>query len=148
MSKRIMPPAYLLISIILMVLLHFIPPVTIVLGATWRLSGIIFLIAGVMINIGADNTFRLTGTTVKPFAESTHLVTSGLYRFSRNPMYFGFVLILFGVAILLGSLAPFAVLLLFVLLMDREFIHIEEQMLGAKFSTEWHEYKKKVRRWI
>lgn len=148
MSKRILPPTYLLISIILMVLIHFTLPMSMVFAVPWNLAGIVFMIAGVIINIDADNTFRSTGTTVKPFAESTQLVTNGLYRFSRNPMYFGFVLILFGLAILLGSLAPFLVVILFAILMDREFITVEEQRLAKKFNQEWAEYKGRVRRWI
>jgi protein-S-isoprenylcysteine O-methyltransferase Ste14 len=146
-SIRILPPTYLLCAIIIMVLLHFLFPIAILFTALWNLVGVVFLILGVLININADNTFRITGTTVKPFAESTYLVTSGLYRFSRNPMYLGFVLVLFGVAILSGSLAPFLVVVIFAVLMDREFISVEEQMLAKKFSGEWGEYKGKVRRW-
>jgi protein-S-isoprenylcysteine O-methyltransferase Ste14 len=131
-----------------MVLVRFIPLMPPVIASPWNLAGIVLMITGVIINIGADNTFRSTGTTVKPFAESTHLVTSGLYRFSRNPMYFGFVLVLFGLAILLGSLVPFLVVVLFAIHMEREFIAVEEQMLARKFGHEWDEYKGTVRRWI
>ena len=145
---KFLPPTYLLFAIILMGLLQMVFPVPVVFATPWNLVGILFLILGVLININADNAFRVTGTTVKPFAESTALVTSGLYRFSRNPMYFGFVLVLIGLGILLGSLAPFLVVVLFTILMDREFVAVEEQMLAKKFSGEWREYKAKVRRWL
>jgi len=131
-----------------MALLQFVFSIAIVLTAPWNLVGIVFLILGGFINVYADNAFRVTGTTVKPFAESANLVTSGLYRFSRNPMYPGFVLVLTGLAILLGLLAPILVVVLFTILMDREFIAVEEQMLATKFSGEWSVYKGKVERWI
>jgi protein-S-isoprenylcysteine O-methyltransferase Ste14 len=147
-KTKFLPPTHLLCAIVLMVVLQFVFPMVVVLATPWNLVGIVFLILGILINVYANNTFRITGTTVKPFAESTFLVTSGLYRFSRNPMYFGFVLVLIGLAILLGSLAPILVVVLFAILMDREFIPVEEQMLAKKFNGEWSTYKGKVRRWI
>jgi protein-S-isoprenylcysteine O-methyltransferase Ste14 len=63
-------------------------------------------------------------------------------------MYLGFVLALIGIAVLLGSLAPFVVIPVFVVLMDRIFIQVEESMLQVKFAQAWLEYKATVRRWI
>jgi protein-S-isoprenylcysteine O-methyltransferase Ste14 len=63
-------------------------------------------------------------------------------------MYLGFVLILVGVAIVLGSLAPFVVIPIFAILMDVVFIQVEERMLEQKFGSAWLEYTRKVRRWI
>jgi protein-S-isoprenylcysteine O-methyltransferase Ste14 len=76
------------------------------------------------------------------------LVTSGLYRFTRNPMYLGFILILIGTAILLGSLTPFFVVPAFWLLLDRLFINLEEQNLALKFVARWEMYKSRTRRWL
>lgn len=64
------------------------------------------LIFGVALNISADRMFEQHKTTVKPFEESTALVTDGVFRFSRNPMYLGMVLILSGVVLLAGSTTP------------------------------------------
>jgi protein-S-isoprenylcysteine O-methyltransferase Ste14 len=63
-------------------------------------------------------------------------------------MYLGFVNILLGVAILLGSLTPFLVIPFFIALMDGIFIRVEEQMLAETFGQEWFDYIQKVRRWI
>jgi protein-S-isoprenylcysteine O-methyltransferase Ste14 len=63
-------------------------------------------------------------------------------------MYLGFVLALIGIAVLLGSLAPFVVIPVIAVLMDRMFIEVEESMLQDKFGPSWLEYKAKVRRWI
>jgi protein-S-isoprenylcysteine O-methyltransferase Ste14 len=63
-------------------------------------------------------------------------------------MYLGFVLLLVGIAILLGSLTPFAVVILFGIAMEKLFIETEEKMLEAKFGSQWAEYKISVRRWL
>jgi protein-S-isoprenylcysteine O-methyltransferase Ste14 len=63
-------------------------------------------------------------------------------------MYLGFVLILLGVAVLLGSISPYPVILVFAILLDIGFIRTEESMLEAQFPVAWKEYKSQVRRWI
>jgi len=148
-NKKVLPPTYLLISIVLMVALHFLHhPTMSVIPLSWNIFGIIPLVLGIAINIIADNALHKAKTTVKPFEESTTLVTSSVYRISRHPMYLGFVLILVGVAIVLGSLTPFVVIPIFAILMDVVFIQVEERMLEQKFGQVWLEYKRKVRRWI
>ena len=76
------------------------------------------------------------------------MVTSGVFRFTRNPMYMGFTLILFGAAVLFGTLSPFLVIPFFMALIERRFIRTEEKMLELKFGQAYLDYKKKVRRWI
>jgi protein-S-isoprenylcysteine O-methyltransferase Ste14 len=63
-------------------------------------------------------------------------------------MYLGFVLMLVGLALLLGSASPFGVAALFALLLDFRFIRAEEAMLNAKFGAAWRAYKARVRRWL
>ena len=147
-GSKMFPPAYLLIAIVVMIILHFIFPLTMIVFPPWKLLGIIPLVGGVILNIVADNTFQRVNTTVKPFEESTALVTSGIYQVSRNPMYLGFVLILTGIATLLGSLTPFGVIPVFIILMEKNFIRFEEQGLAQKFGPRWVAYRRQVRRWV
>ena len=63
-------------------------------------------------------------------------------------MYLGFVLVLTGVAILIGSLTPFFIVFAFWLLLDRLFINLEEQKLAVKFVARWDMYKSRTRRWL
>ena len=63
-------------------------------------------------------------------------------------MYLGFVLILIGIALLVGSLMAYLVVLASAVLMDRKFIAVEERMLAEKFDAEWDEYKRSTRRWL
>jgi protein-S-isoprenylcysteine O-methyltransferase Ste14 len=106
------------------------------------------LVIGVTLNLIADDAFRRVGTTVKPFQKSKSLLTNGVYSISRHPMYLGFVLILVGVALLLGSMTPWVIIPIFSVLMEVMFIQVEERMLEEKFGTTWVKYKNKVRRWI
>ena len=147
-NKPIYPPTYLLVAIITILVLHFVLPVAKIVPVPWNLSGILLLIGGAAINVLAVNQFHRVNTPVKPFEESTALVTSGPYRLTRNPMYLGFTLILIGVALLCSSLIPFFVAALFAILMDRKFIAREEMILARKFGAEWQVYQAKTRRWI
>ena len=83
----------------------------------------------------ADRALIKHHTTVKPFEESTALITTGVFRISRHPMYFGMVLILVGIALLMGSLAPYVVIPIFAIVMDRVFIKIEERMFEEIFGS-------------
>jgi protein-S-isoprenylcysteine O-methyltransferase Ste14 len=146
--KPVLPPTYLLGAIIMMVAFHFVLPVARIIPFPWQLIGALPLALGAALNIIADKAFRDAKTTVKPFQESAALVTDGVYRISRHPMYLGFVLILLGLAILLGSLTPFFIVAIFAVVMDRVFIVVEERMLAEKFGRVWLDYKAKVRRWM
>jgi len=116
--------------------------------SSWNLLGVVPLVIGIILNLVADGVFKKLGTTVKPFEESTALITTGVFRISRHPMYVGMVLILIGIAVLMGSLTPYAVIPVFAVLMEVVFIRVEERMLEEKFSEAWLVYKEKVRRWI
>jgi protein-S-isoprenylcysteine O-methyltransferase Ste14 len=147
-GKKTLPPTYLWAAIIIMLVLHFLLPLAKIIAWPWNLLGILPLAGGIALNLIADNAFRKAKTTVKPFEESTALVTGGVFRISRHPMYLGFVLALIGIGILLGSLAPWVVVPVFAVLMDRMFIQVEERMLQARFGEDWLQYKATVRRWI
>ena len=147
-STKILPPTYLLIEMIAMLVLHFLFPVVWIVPPVWNLLGLVFLVAGVSMNLIADKAFHQAGTTVKPFEESSTLVTDGIFQISRNPMYLGFVLILGGIAVLLRSLSPILVILAFVALINNSFIKAEEEMLAVKFGSSWEQYKSRTRRWF
>jgi len=147
-AKRTMPTTYLLISIVVMTVLHSLFPAMRIIPPLWNLLGLVPLALGVIINLVADKAFHKANTTVKPFEESSALITQGVFRDSRNPMYLGFVLILIGIAVLMRSLTPYVVVLAFAILIDRMYITVEERMLAEKFGTEWEEYRQSTRRWL
>ncbi|MBD3393386.1 MAG: hypothetical protein GF418_14765 [Chitinivibrionales bacterium] len=145
--NRIMPTTWLCIAIMLVPIVHFMSPVMKIISMPYNLLGLLPLGFGIAINVMVDKAFHRAQTAVKPFEESTVLVTNGVFRMTRNPMYLGFVSILLGICILLGSLGPLAVVVLFAILMDRAYIRPEQEMLANRFGGEWDVYRKRVRRW-
>ncbi|MGD0877877.1 MAG: isoprenylcysteine carboxylmethyltransferase family protein [Anaerolineales bacterium] len=147
-KPKLLPPSYFLNALLAIPILHFLLPLLKIIPSPWNLPGIVFILAGIAIELSADRLFHQAGTTVVPYAESKAMVTSGVFRFTRNPMYMGFTLILFGAAVLFGTLSPFLVIPFFMALIERRFIRTEEKMLELKFGQAYLDYKKKVRRWI
>ena len=148
MNKKILPPTWLLLCIVLMFVLHFFMPLKTVIPSPYKYLGAVFIVLGIWINLSADGLFKRHDTTVKPFEKSTSLVIKGPFKFSRNPMYLGFVIILLGMSIMLGSVSSFSGPVILFIVMDRCFITAEEKMLAEEFGSEFEEYKKQVRRWI
>jgi protein-S-isoprenylcysteine O-methyltransferase Ste14 len=106
-------------------------------------TGAVIACAGVI-------AFRRKRTTVNPFTPdaSSSVVTGGVYRFSRNPMYLGFLLILAGWAVYLSNAVAVLLLPAFVAYMNQYQIKPEERALLARFGTEFAQYMSRVRRWI
>ena len=147
-KKTPLPPTYLFTAIVVMVLLHFLFPIVEVVPYPWLLLGCVPLILGITLNLIADKAFKQNHTTVKPFEESNCLITTGVFRLSRHPMYLGMLFILIGIGILMGTLMPFLVIPVFALLMEVMFVRTEERMLADKFGETWQKYQANVRRWI
>ncbi|MGA2489143.1 MAG: methyltransferase [Anaerolineales bacterium] len=93
---KVLPPTYFYLSLIAMIVLHYLFPVMRIIPSPWNAIGVIFLVAGIVLSLIGDHVFHQAGTTIKPFEESANLVTEGVFRLSRNPMYLGFVLLLAG----------------------------------------------------
>jgi protein-S-isoprenylcysteine O-methyltransferase Ste14 len=146
--SKILPPSYLLIFLLIILTLRFLLPLWKIVPSPWNMFGVIFLLAGLLINFQADGLFHHAGTTVKPDEESSVLLTQGVFHISRNPMYLGFALILFGTAFMFGTLTPFLTVPVFMILVEKRFILAEEKLLERKFGQVYLEYKKTVRRWI
>ena len=145
---QINPPFYLYAAVLIMIILHLWIPLIQFISYPFTLIGLIPLVYGVVLNLLADASLKKEDTTVKPLLETRVLITTGIYKLTRNPMYLGFGLILLGAAILLGSLLPFIIVFLYPAFMDMIFIRFEEQKLEEKFHGIWTEYKNNVRRWI
>lgn len=105
---------------------------------------------GVLLDAIALLHFFRRRTTVNPLkpASAAALVTGGIFRFSRNPMYLGLATLLLAWAVYLGNLAALAGVALFVLYMNRFQIAPEERALEARFGAEYIAYRTRVRRWL
>jgi len=147
-GKKPLPPTWLLASIVALALLHFVVPVFRIAPYPWNLVGFLPLAFGVYLNLSADAALKTCRTTVKPFEDSRTLVTTGVYRISRHPMYLGMVCIVFGIAVFSGSFTPLLVAPALALLLEQKFVRPEEAMLEKQFGSEWSDYRRRVRKWI
>lgn len=147
-KPRLLPPVYLLLAILWMLGLHFGLPLTRWIPWPWNLTGILPIVAGLTIVVIADQQFRRHGTTIKPFQPSSALVTDGVFRYSRHPMYLGLVVVLVGLGIGLASVTPLLVIPVFGWWMAVRFIRAEEASLVEQFGEAYLEYKRRVRRWL
>ena len=147
-KRRIIPPVYLLLSLIAMALLHFYLPVRRFLAPPNSYVGVVWILAGIGISAIAARSFTKAGTPVVPFERSTALVTTGLFKYTRNPMYLGMVFILIGAWLCFGSISPVVPIVAFVWIITANFIRGEERFLEDIFGEQYLLYKKQVRRWI
>lgn len=112
-----------------------------------RRLGAVSTVAGVGLLLAAVRRMRRAGTTPDPADEPPSLVTGGVYRLSRNPIYVGLTMAYVGVALLFDRLWPL-VTLQPVLLYLRRVVRREEAYLEARFGTVFDQYRSSVRRWL
>jgi len=128
--------------------LHYALPGYRWIESPWRYLGFIPAAAGFCVVFYAAGLFRKHRTAIKPFKESSSLVTQGPYRFTRNPMYLSMSMALCGAAVVLGSITCLLILPLFVWLITTRFIRVEEAMLTERFGETYRAYRQRVRRWV
>ena len=146
--KKIFPPAFLLLFIIAQAVLHYLLPIKRWIEYPYTLWGLWPTIEALGTVIWIRYVFFIRDTTIKPFQKSSNLITSGAFKYSRNPIYLCMAVFLVGTAILFGTASPWLVVPFFPWLINGKFIKVEEQMLEDEFGEDYHEYKAKVRRWI
>ena len=107
-------------------------------------------VIGILLMLLSAQTMRRARTTLLPFApeRATALVTQGLFRYSRNPIYVGDALLLLAWGLRLGTVINLLWLALFVLYMSKVQIAAEERALQKKFGTAYQQYYQRVRRWL
>ena len=143
-----MPPGIAIIAVAAMVILHVALPLAIVVPSPVSYVGVAAIAAGVAMIAWSRRAFQSAGTPITPFTESTVLIQHGLYRWTRNPMYLGAVLLVSGVAFLLGSMTPLIVAGAFFVILQEGFIRYEERLLEQRFGEEYRRYRRSTRRWL
>ena len=115
----------------------------IILGSFMIISGLIIILSAIIL-------FKKYQTTITPLnpSNATKLITDGIYKFSRNPMYLGLLLMLMGISIILNLTGGVFLIPLFILYLNLFQIIPEENAMVDLFKDEFVEYKKNVRRWI
>ena len=111
-------------------------------------GGGVLVVAGASLLASFNTAFSRKGTAVEPWKPTTAIVTSGPYRFTRNPAYLGMALVYAGIALLAEALWVLVPLPVVLVAIDRGVISREERYLERKFGREYADYKAGVRRWI
>jgi len=149
MIKRIIyPPVWLLFGLVAVFTCNEYFPGPRFTGLVWQVIGGVIIVLGLGLLVWANGGFTRAGTGVIPFRNVTALVTSGVYRFTRNPMYLGMVALLLGCAVTVGASTALVIPPLFAVIIEYRFIRPEEAMLREIFPEQYPEYCKRVRRWI
>ena len=146
--KRMPPPGWFAICLIGVVLFWKLFPQGNVLPDWLRALGYFEIFLGFALMADVVIRFYRAKTPVHPFHTAKALVTDGMLRFSRNPIYLGFALILFGVSLILGTLPGMLMVPAFMWAVTCFVILGEEHMLEAEFGDAYREYKARVRRWL
>jgi len=145
---RFYPPVIWLLSVVLMVALHYVVPIAKWLAWPWRAFGVLPIAVGMVEGLFAAGHFRRRDTTIIPFEQSSALIVEGPYQSCRSPLYLSTVLMRVGIWLLRGSLSPMLVIPRFVWWISSRFIAKEERHLELQFGRTYLEYKAKVRRWL
>ena len=123
--------------------------------AAWHLPGqtplaAALVVCGIGVMAAGVLAFRRRGTTVNPMApeKASGLVTGGIYRVTRNPMYLGMAILLLGLALGMGSLSPLLIASLFPVVLTRFQIRHEEAALRRLFPDAYPGYAARVPRWF
>lgn len=145
------PPIIYLVAIIIGVGLDIVYPLPwiprpisdILFAAGW-----LFVLAMVVINASAFRALSRARTTIMPNRASEHLVSSGPFSFTRNPIYLANTLLLIGIGLIIGSPWFLVLALLAAFATQKLAIEREEEHLKARFGKKYLDYAKRVRRWI
>lgn len=146
--QRLLPPHLVLALLVLMVALTLMLPVADFPSGWLRLVGVVPVLAGLALTLSGSNLFTRVATNIKTFDDPEVLVTAGPFRWTRNPMYLGFLLLLSGVAWGLGAASAWTGPLLFLVAADRWYIPFEERRMQATFGDDYTRYQGTVRRWV
>ncbi len=137
------------IAAIMQLISHSLPTIKIPLTLRVSLTTIIVVLAMVC-GVWGVWEFRKQRTTVNPHTpkKSSSLVTSGIFQFTRNPMYLGLAMLLLAIAVYKSSPLLIAGVVVFILYMNRFQIAPEERFMNQRFGQEYTEYCLRVRRWL
>ena len=149
---KIIPPLQLIIAAAMMFSLnYYLPSFTFQLSQTFKIIAccILLCISG-LIGVAALWDFRKHNTTYHPHTpeKTSTVVNTGIYAYSRNPMYIALILVLVTVVVFLENITTLAVIPCFIWYLTRYQIIPEERMLMKLFGHDYQDYCKSVRRWL
>lgn len=145
LELKLPPPLVFLLCVAMMKWLPNLLPFQLPMGLSYALA-----IIGTVIALSGIYAFYRAKTTVDPhrIEQTSSLVQTGIYRFTRNPMYLGLACWLLAWTLWLGNGLALLGIVLFVSYLNRFQIQPEERMLSEKFCAQYQQYQQQVRRWL
>jgi protein-S-isoprenylcysteine O-methyltransferase Ste14 len=145
------PPPFIYLGLLLVGIgaEWFVPLRSFGLGRTVLIAaGLALVLGGIALAMAAIGLFRRAGEQPEPWTTTHTIVTDGIYRFTRNPMYLGMALLYSGLALIADSPVALILLPLVLVIVQTQVIAREERYLAAKFGEPYLAYKRRVRRWL
>ena len=143
----IKPPMIYFLSIVSGLIIQWLLPIKLLPTIT-VLLGLFLIPVALTLLIWGDRLFKAADTAVNHDIPPTTLITTGIYQYTRNPMYLGFTLLQIGIALALNNFWLLCTLLPTLVIMTYTVIHREEAFLEAEFGKAYLDYKAQVRRWL
>lgn len=147
-SVVVKPPQLYFIAIIVGGLIHLLWPLPLGFPVTLTIVGLLLLAGSLLMMMWASREFRQAETAVPHKIGASKLVTTGPYRYSRNPMYVSLTLLQLGIGLIMGSAWVLLALIPVLLIMNRGVITREESYMTDQFGQRYLDYKTAVRRWL
>lgn len=150
LELKVPPLVVVLVAAGLMWCLASYVPIVLITFAGQTLIAALVAILGMQIVIAGARACYARETTVNPLKpeESSSLITDGVFKFSRNPIYLGLLVMLIGLVVWLGALTPLLMLPIFVWYLNRFQIIPEERSLRNQFNDQYVSYSQRTRRWL
>ena len=142
------PPAYYAAAFAAGMYLHGAAPMDVPGRPATAILGAAVLVAGLALDVAGVATVIANRTTIVPHRPVKKLVTHGIYRFSRNPMYTGLAIVVAGGALLAGTWWPLLTLVPALVAVRHLVIKPEETYLAERYGPVYAEYRRKTRRWL
>jgi len=142
------PPVLYGAALIAALVLHWFRPLPIFSASVVRWLGIALVAVGLAVVIRVFRTMRAAGTNVDPRRPTTAIVTTGLFRFSRNPLYVGLTLMYLGLTLVFNTWWAIVLLVPLLMTMHRGVVQREERYLEQKFGEAYRQYRSRVRRYL
>jgi protein-S-isoprenylcysteine O-methyltransferase Ste14 len=144
----VQPPLIFFGYLVSALALHWAVPFPLPASVWLRVLGAVVTVLGLALGFSAVGAMRRAGTTLNPHAAVSTLVTGGPYRFTRNPIYLSFLLLLLGLTVAAGTWWGVLVSPFMAGTLTHWVIHPEEAYLESKFDDEYRAYLSRVRQWI
>ncbi len=146
--QKILPPILLLLCFALIAIVDIFLPVAHSIPWPFNLVGIPIMVFGLALAVYGNRLFHRLKTNIYTFKKPDKLITTGIFAYSRNPIYLGLAISSLGAAFWAASLSPWAIAIAFCIILDRWYVRFEENMMLQTFGDDYKAYQATVRRWI